>query len=471
MTDFESPVTTELEDSQLEVPTDAHLDAFIETLQSTPLLTHRMAFPRVDARRTNGHVQGIAADFRKRTITHKTAAWQELDVEHEVATMYLSVSDFPPGWSACLIEQGVSRGGTIPGAMETLALPQGRHSGGINIVDQILVVPMEHDDRKGRLYFYDLTNPLYPRQIGAIDDPPGPELSWPSVSNSQPSKASAAAMARMTGDWRPGSRSEAGPEYLVALLSEKCFLRFFRVTSKSEGEATKLKWTGEAVGGDAIAMVESPGSWPKGFVDNISLILTTGGWRLIVFSAHRLIPWIDLQRRSTIDRITVYDLDFPVTGSERRASLRKRAQVDVRLKKERPAGLPAKGNWRAGKHRPTVWCWPGVRWGASLQWTGSEFAVFMAEWFGDEESIPSGGQKAGAVMFVQFATNLANDPFGYEMGKGGAPPFGLGHANHSRRPPLLWMIGRSLRDAVPIMRSGLVALVKREWGKRRGERE
>lgn len=421
--------------------------------------THRMAFPRVEARRTNGHLQGIAAHFD----------CDENDARR--ATLFASVSEFPVGWSACLIEQGVAGGGEdVALETEMLAIPHGRHAGGINVCDGVLVVPMEHNEREGSVYFYEVAEePLHPRLLGSVNRDGS---AWPELDESDPSKASAAGMARLAVDENGGwthpvgsSPEERADAYLVVVLSEHRYLRFFHL--QRTGETLEATETPKLL--DAYANPE----WSRGWVDGISLLNTDEGWRLIAFSADGL-GWFKRQRKGTFDRenrrtretIAEFGLVFGAEGPE--LELISKAEVEV---------TPGP-TWRD-------FCWPSFRWGASIAPTGflddagdDEFALLMVEWFGNEESIGdpqwasgvvSGGEgdagEAGAaqrpsraaldeaspaeVMYAQFATNLEWDPFGF------APPasnetrgstFGYRHAAASRRPPVGATMLRGLRD-------------------------
>ena len=386
-----------------------------------------MTFTEVDARRANGHVQGIAGHFHRGDLT-----------------MYASLSDFPPGWGGCLIDTDRGRAG-----IEAMAMPQGRHPGGINVCDGILCVPVEHPDRYGRLYFYDLTHPLYPRQVGAFDesifelDAATTDHKWVTHPGGKPEKASAAAMARMHLDWtfdHPDEHEE--DHYLVAVLHENRYLRFFPVDRHLDGRINPTPLDGDdhrpitLDGATAKRWPFRSGWWyrQRNMVDNMSLLNTTDGLRLVVFSTHNLIPLLRMQlkfpfrRPRTEDRITVYTVSFPLDPETGERSVELGDPVVGRM------------DWGpddGGRRRASEWCWPGFRWGASLTWdTGSQrFALFAAEFFGDEHNRRAddvvarerlGGDRAhapnlppevdgvfdGPVQYLQFATNLDNPHFG-----------------------------------------------------------
>ncbi len=415
----------------------------------------RLAFTRVDGRRTNGHVQGIAARF-----TEDAQGRREVSV-------YASLSDFPPGWGACLIERGTAHVEHTTG-MEAMSIPQGRHPGGINICDDLLVIPVEHDGRQARLYFYGLAiDPLYPRQVGHFD-PDAPAVTvagegghqgtaqqtstnevWRILEGDKADKASAAGIAEMPDGWIPsGDQPPIDGDrrrYLVAVLAEKRYLRFLEFVRHGTNE------------------VKASGCWAtcdlgeqSGFVDNVSLIrLDDGAWGLFIFSADNLRRGVGLQREDSTDRVIFRRLAFEKTGDPKRFEVRFDPATDddeavVAWRQpgpEWPDGLeyriPGSGFEQ---------CWPGFRWGASVTWTGSDLGLFMAEWFGDEEAWTDNEERAGGVMYVQFATDLDQDPFGFTDGR---PHFGAAHAAAATKPPPHHRAWRNLRDAIPVVHMGV----------------
>ncbi len=400
---------------------------------------HRLAFTEVDARRTNGHVQGIAARFGTTGDTDEV-------------TLYASLSDFPPGWGACLIDQGRRNGETdeadegVPFGMEAMLLPQGRHPGGINICDDLLVIPLEHDGREARLYFYDVaSDPLYPRQVGAFDPATFERHAWPRADGDNPAKASAAAIAHMTsGLTAPTDRDELGANgrFLVVVLADKRYLRFLEFERRDGG----VRATGRVGSCDL--------GEPEGFVDNISLVnLSDGGWGLFLFEAADL-SLGDLQRAETIDRVIFWRLTFDQNdpaegdGSDLRPQLSDRATAAVGWSSDSERAAPKRGER----------CWPGFRWGASVTWTGSRLGLFMAEWFGDEQAFTGPDDETSAgIMYVQFATNLDEDPFGFA----GSSHFGAGHAKEAKKPTWGRRWWRNVRDIFPVI--GMVIGLGGRW--------
>jgi len=484
-------------------PSSDQLIAFLEDLETTGVQRHRLAFTEVDARRTNGHVQGIAAKI-------------EPSDDGRRVTLYASLSDFPPGWGACLIEQATT-GAEHGLGMEAMLLPQGRHPGGINICDDLLIVPLEHDARDGRLYLYDVgVDPLYPRLVGAVDSSLTTQSVWPNHDGGDSEKASAAGLARMTRSWAAPTRRlsgdgasdhSSGPDpvddrYLVVVLSESRYLRFIELARDDSGRFGPTDWT-------ATADMRDDEHWSGGFVDNISLVnLRDGGWGLVAFSAENLWRITHLQRSSTIDRVSCYRLTFP----ERRERGTARGPGDPKLEWLRSADVR-----RPDKAKGDMF-WPGFRWGASVTWTGEAFALFMAEWFGNEEAKSevdeaTGHVVPGGVMYVQFDTNLDVDPFGFEpipadpstdlerepvaagpppaiaavtstgdtagsgnsTGSGGIespaaaartrlPHFGAGHAAGATQPPRRRRWFRIVRDIPPVAKLALIEGGRVVWG-------
>lgn len=389
-------------------PSAAELYRFVEN--DLEVRTQRLAFPAVDARRTNGHVQGIAAHFPADRAGIGVGDGQ---------TMYASLSNFPGGWGACLIES--SAGATGEG-LEAMAIPQGEHAGGINVCDGILAVPMEHPGRQGRLYLYDLEQPLYPVQIGHLCEavynaqlPAGhqdPRYRWPTHEGGRADKASAAAIARIHRDLTPydGSRPDEPLTYLVAVLHENRYLRFF-VFDASDRERLHPITMPEPATMDARIDVR----WPSGrgtVVDNISLLNTDDGLHLVAFSSHGIWPFnlprrkLFTRRSRSVERVSVYKLDLSPEADDR---FQFRTSGDLRWAPDHEL-------------RKTEWFWPSFRWGASMSWTGDRYALFVTEYFGDEswepddtdlETAPAeDGEFDGHVQYLQFASTLDNTHFG-----------------------------------------------------------
>jgi len=411
-------------------PSTAVWDSFLGTLEDPHLsaLTHRMAFTRVQARQANGHVQGIAAHFGATPSGR------------HCATVYTSVSDFPPGWGACLIEQAPTDPTATTSGMEAMALPQGRHPGGINTCDGLLAVPMEHDGRDGRVYLYDVgTDPLYPRQVGSFDSSID-GLSWPEIDRSDPTKASAAGIAHLGHGWtaplEPPEPETAG-DLLVVVLSENRYLRFLRFARSADGSCLADPVT-------CFIDMHGHDGWPNGWIDNVSLVNVDGGWRLVTFSADGLAPGVNLQRKGTTDTITSFELTFDRVQDDRLQPVLTNATSVVLAAPSQPADWPSDLPFRQ-RRGARERCWPGFRWGASISWTGEEFALFAVEWFGDEQAWveyedgqedrgPDASPPAtGGLMYLQFATNLRDAPFGYQPVD---PPahFGLSHARAASKP-------------------------------------
>lgn len=357
--------------------------------------THRVAFARVTARLASGHVQGIATHVDRGPCGAPRI------------TVYATVADLPPGWGMCLIEQARGDDST-PTSLEAMALPQGRHPGGINICDGVLVVPVQHDGRYARAYLYDVaSDPLYPRQVGNLDAPTtAARTLWPPLDGSNPGSASSAGIAHLGPGWEPPAArppTDGTGDRLVAVLSDGRFLRFFRCT-ESDGRYR--------VESDPCAVdMASCATWPSRGVSHISLVDVADGWRLAAFSAERSWAWTAklVPRSRTVDRITPYRLSFDTDGDD----------PLPKLDPESPVDLAWRGP-KGGGHRFEMMR-PSFRWGASIAQSGDDLAILTTERFGDEEAwtapespdpVPINrrrGARPSGRQFLQFATNLTGD--------------------------------------------------------------
>ena len=358
----ERPVSRSLTDTP--PVAEAKLSAFVE--QPGRMHLHRLWFTRVKARWWTGHVQGVA-------IHH----------DGDYTSIYASLSDFPRWWGAAIINDNRPPRDGRPAGMEAMSFPQGRHPGGIAVLDNILAVPIEARSRAGRVYLYDLRVPLYPSQIGHVDDADdGNGLTVPDGSGADNTKASAVGLARLDAD-----------RLLLVVLSEGRYLRFVELTTMRDGPESWLvgQQTGFVDGG-------ALGGWPDGFTDNISLIPTDDGLHLVLFTVDRLLGFrqFAVPTRRSRHLLTTFRIE-PGTELDPTPRLERAAQGQVTLPE--PQG-------------PTDLLRPGFRWGASLGLLDGQLGLITAEYFGNER------RRDRKVQYLQFASNLDADQLRWAVGEG-----------------------------------------------------
>ncbi len=332
----------------------------------------RMWFPTLKVRQLTGHVQGVAVHLRQGRFT-----------------VFTSVSDFPRGWGGLLINDNLVENG-MPVGMESSSLPQGNHPGGIGIVDDLLVVPIEGGrfngrKRVARLYVYDIEHPFYPVQITSLSELS--ENGGLTVLDQDPAdstKASAAGIAPLPG---------ADGKYLIVVLSQGRYLRFIELdTTTSPPVLTPKRFL------DARQVY--PDDWPKTFTDNVSLVVHDGQIHMFLFSVKLLqFPrWVRvpgygqlpplLPRHNATHTVSTFRVEVePVLGSISRAG----------------TALVPGPSWSVILPKPNGlrdWLRPGFRWGASVGLHDGELGLVTAEYFGNERS------KAHGVQYLQFATNF-----------------------------------------------------------------
>lgn len=343
-----------------------------------PLTLYRMWFSKVKARWWTGHVQGIAA--------HHEPGDGDRPGD---TTIFASVSDFPRGWGAGLINDNRPYADGRPVGMEAMAFPQGRHPGSITVCGDYLAVPIEMGDKPGRVYFYGLDNPLYPHQVGHVecwmDDHQG--LRVPGDSKADNTKASAVGMISLSGGG-----------FLAVVLSENRYLRFLHVTDTVEATGHK-RLVGHQTG--FVGGYRTPVSrWPeKRFIDNLSLIRTDNGIHIVLFSIDPLLmrgplvvprPW-----GGSAHGVTSFRLE---PGTELDPTPR------LEWAGEGWIDLPD----RTG---PTDLLRPGFRWGASMGIYGGRPGLITAEYFGNERNAQ------GTAQYLQFASNIDPALLRWEVGE------------------------------------------------------
>lgn len=347
---------------------EARLIAFIE--RPPKLQLHRMWFSEVKARWWTGHVQGVAAHH-----------------DGVSTTLYASLSDFPRGWGAALINDNRQYADGEPVWMEAMAFPQGRHPGGITVCEDYLAVPIEMGDRPGRVYIYAIDEPLYPRQVGHVEGwIDGCGLATPEDCKAKNEKASAVGMTRI-GD----------NDYLVVVLSQNRYLRFLHLRRTVDPIRGVERFTGRQTGFlDGRDL--HPDGWPGGFTDNLSLVRTDRGIHVVLFSIEQwfsvgplVVPKI---RRSSIHRLTSFRIE-PGTELDEMPTLTNGADGFVDLPDRQ--GL-------------TDWLRPGFRWGASLGVYGGEPGLITAEYFGSERSANHPAQ------YLQVAANIDTELLNWSVG-------------------------------------------------------
>ncbi len=249
----------------------------------------RMWFPDVAVRQLAGHVQGIAVH---QAATARDRGRPDVGAEHPshpLLTFYASVSDFPRGWGALLINDNHSllyRDAPFP-LMTATALPMAGHPGGLGIARDSLVIPHEHRSRTAWISLWNLDDPLYPRQYDALTLRGGPGI--------KANKASAAGIVvdcdcqDGPGGGCPGDQAHA--QYVV-VVSEGKVLRLIKRLPDRPGED---RWQRLAPRDCRSGRGEVP-HWPEHMVEGVSLFrhpLDPGPaaderrFRLLLFEAPR----------------------------------------------------------------------------------------------------------------------------------------------------------------------------------------
>ncbi|MEM7096590.1 MAG: hypothetical protein AAF567_26560 [Actinomycetota bacterium] len=209
--------------------------------------TQRMWFAEVFLRKLVGHVQGIAFQIRPP---------DDLSDTHKVA-LFASVSDFPPGWGALLINDNhhlIEPNAHPYSQMHSASLPMGDHPGGIDIDGNVMAIPFEHRDRDAWFGLWDIREHLNPtpfayhpfaQPTGPVD--PGFDLG----------KASASGVV------------DTGAGYVVATLSQNRWLRLSR-GGFDDSSGTVLFDTTDPINLEEAAAAEQI-RWPR-MVDGCALV-------------------------------------------------------------------------------------------------------------------------------------------------------------------------------------------------------
>ena len=350
-------------------PTTSPLQDLVERGDALDFRRHQLWFPHVDLPRIMGHAQGIG-----------------LLTGDDCSALYVSVSDFPKGWGAMLINTNrhhLDPDHPFP-ECNALALPQSHHPGGIAIDSErrLLIVPFEARHKDAWLGFFDLSDPLYPRQVDFLP------LTAPVTSSrrdhlvrSNPAKASACAIATMTAAGRR-------PVHQIVVLSEN---RFLRVITEADGGRPEQVASFDARDPN---LWNGRVAWPSSIVDDIGLVVDGEQLYLVAF-AHDLIdghglglPVLDrLELVRTVpgwgdDVVHIIrfdpDSETPFTAHRSFDTNLKMANVDGGIE----------DIWR-----------PSFRWGAGVHLVDGELGIMAVERIGSQAS-PN-----GLVRYLDFVSS------------------------------------------------------------------
>lgn len=344
----------------------------------------RMWFPDVAVRQLAGHVQGIAV-HQAATARHRDRPDIGSDhPSHPLLTFYASVSDFPRGWGALLINDNHSllyRDAPFP-LMTATALPMAGHPGGLGIDGDTLVIPHEHKSRTAWISLWNLDDPLYPRQYDALTLRGGPGI--------KANKASAAGIV-VDCDGGPDTddcRGDQGHAQYVVVVSEGKVLRLIK---RLPGRAGEDRWQRLAPR-NCRHGTSAVDRWPAWMVEGVTLFrhpddLGPGAderrFRLLLFEAPRhAVAWNVAPQR-------VHEFDLSVV--ERNGEL---------VEPSGPSGDDGQPPPLALEHRTTRVVRPasgsiddvlrpGFRWGASAVEDPDEpgrYWLLAVERFGNESA-------------------------------------------------------------------------------------
>jgi len=333
------------------VPTTAQVLASLP-----PFRRNRIWFPAVKLPRFVGHAQGISGH-----------------VGPDGVTLYASVSNFPRGWGALLINSdNGKREDANANRFATMALPYARHPGGIAIVGDTLVVPFEHDHQVAWLGYFDLRPDRFaPSAVAELALSPPPRY--------RP-KRSAFGAGSMTGDRSKASAVGAamiGETLWVAVVSENRLLRFVtRAPGRAPAQIAAVDTADPGVWSD-----QRP-DWPDGLVDALGLLSDRAGnlYLLALATTNRL---------AHVGRGTEQIFLYRVYWAEQR--------ITLELVESRTVRLPSP-NTRFDLIRPSF-RWGG---GAMVDQAG-QLTVLAIEPLGSDDDK---SQRVDYLEFVHSSDNL-----------------------------------------------------------------